>query len=43
MEVAFLVAWILVFLGLMRGVAKRQPSVGRSVVVVSKARTGGAD
>ena len=43
MEVAFLVVLILVFLGLMRGVAKRQPSVGRSVGVGSKARRRGAD
>ena len=43
MEVRFLVALVLVFLGLMRGVAKRQPSVGRSAVVGSRTRTGGAD
>ena len=42
MEVAFPVVEVLVFLGLMRGVAKRQPSVGCSVVVVSKTRIRGA-
>ena len=42
MEVAVLVVLIFVFLGLMRGAAKRQPSVGRSVVVGSKPHIGGA-
>ena len=43
MEVAFLAVLILVFLGLMRGAAKRQPSVGRSAAAGSRTRTGGAD
>ena len=43
MEVPFLAVLILVFLGLMRGAAKRQPSVGRSVVAGSRTRAGGSD
>ena len=43
MVVAVLVVEVLVFLGLMRGAAKRQPSVGRSDVVASRTRMSGAD
>ena len=43
MEIPFLVVLVLVFLGLLRGAAKRQLSVGRSAVAGSRTRTGGAD